>query len=111
MERHTILNSWKEIAVYVGRAVRTVQRWEQDCEFPVHRPRGKKHSPVFALSKEIDTWLEKCPQRTDNVGHEFTNDIPIGERKTLDQNGYNNEERKILPAAVGRIVTAGPLAR
>jgi len=111
MERHIILNSWKEIAVYMGRAVRTVQRWEQECEFPVHRPRGKKHSPVFALSKEIDTWLEKCPQRTNNLSHELTNDISIGQRKTLDQNGYNSEERKILPAAVSRIVTVGPLAR
>src|SRR5689334_21899673 len=61
VEGHTILNSWKEIAVYMGRGVRTVQRWEQDCHLPVHRPRGRKRSPVFAFAAEIDLWLEKCP--------------------------------------------------
>ena len=61
----TILNSWKEIARYIGRAVRTVQRWEEECQLPVHRPRarGRRRSAVFALSAEIDRWLEQCPVR------------------------------------------------
>ena len=61
MSECTILNSWKEIALYMGRAVRTVQRWEEDCHLPIHRPRGRKRSSVFALSLEIDRWLRKCP--------------------------------------------------
>lgn len=97
MERHIILNSWKEIAVYVGRAVRTVQRWERECGFPVHRPRGKKRSPVFALSKEIHIWLEKCPQSTDNVSHELTNNVLIGQHRTLSGSEPNREAGKMLP--------------
>lgn len=31
------LDSWKEIAVYLDRALRTVQRWEKDHGLPVHR--------------------------------------------------------------------------
>jgi predicted DNA-binding transcriptional regulator AlpA len=54
---NTHLNSWKEIAAYVGRGVRTVQRWEQELQFPVRRPRGRKRSAVIALSHEIDEWL------------------------------------------------------
>lgn len=53
-----VLNSWKEIASYVGRGVRTVQRWEQELGFPVRRPRGKQRSAVIAIKSEIDSWLQ-----------------------------------------------------
>lgn len=33
----TRLNSWKEIATFLGRGVRTVQRWERELQLPVHR--------------------------------------------------------------------------
>jgi len=56
-----VLNSWKEIAHYVGRGVRTVQRWEIDLGMPVRRPRAKSRSAVFALSDEIDAWLRAAP--------------------------------------------------
>jgi hypothetical protein len=57
-----ILNSWKEIARYLDRGVRTAQRWERDLQLPVRRPRGKRRSAVLALPKEIDAWLANCPQ-------------------------------------------------
>ncbi len=53
----TILNSWKEIAEYVGRGVRTVQRWEHDLGLPVRRPRHHLRSPVVAITAELDEWL------------------------------------------------------
>ena len=53
----SILNSWKEIAAYLGRGVRTAQRWERDLALPVRRPRGKDRSAVFAVPTEIDAWL------------------------------------------------------
>jgi predicted DNA-binding transcriptional regulator AlpA len=56
-----ILNSWKEIAAYIGRGVRTAQRWERDLALPVRRPRGKKRSAVIAVQSEIDAWLRRCP--------------------------------------------------
>jgi|SRR5579859_6248424 len=56
-----ILNSWKEIAAYIGRGVRTAQRWERDLALPVRRPRGKKRSAVIAVPSEIDAWLRRCP--------------------------------------------------
>lgn len=52
-----MLNSWKEIAVYLGRGVRTVQRWELELGLPVRRPRGKPRSAVIALKSELDSWL------------------------------------------------------
>ena len=57
------LDSWKQIAVYLGREVRTVQRWEQNLCLPVHRPRGKNRSAVVAFPEELDQWLHQTPIR------------------------------------------------
>lgn len=58
-----VLNSWKEIAAYLGRGVRTVQRWECDAGLPVHRPKGKDRSAVLALKSEVDEWLRRTDVR------------------------------------------------
>jgi hypothetical protein len=52
-----ILSSWKEIAQYLGRGVRTVQRYEGQFKLPVRRMSGNDHSSVMAFSDEIDRWL------------------------------------------------------
>ena len=59
-----MLNSWKEIASYVGRGVRTVQRYERLYRLPVRRLAGMDHSAVMAFSDEIDAWLGKTPTRS-----------------------------------------------
>lgn len=56
-QSHVILNSWKEIASYLGRGVRTVQRWEQKLQLPVHRIGKGKRSPVFAVVSELKFWM------------------------------------------------------
>jgi hypothetical protein len=53
-----ILNSWKEIATYMDRGVRTVQRWENEG-LPIRRVGAGKRAPVFAFTVEIDKWLRK----------------------------------------------------
>ena len=53
-----ILNSWKEIAAYMSRGVRTIQRWENDG-LPIRRVGQRKRAPVFAFTVEIDKWLRK----------------------------------------------------
>jgi hypothetical protein len=61
MEKRLVLNSWKEIADYMGRGVRTIQRYERDLGLPVHRPAGKSRSAVIAFADEIDQWMRKGP--------------------------------------------------
>ncbi len=56
-----VLHSWKDIANYTGRGVRTLQRYEAKLGFPIHRPAGKSRSAVLAFPKEIDEWLGKAP--------------------------------------------------
>jgi TolB-like protein/Flp pilus assembly protein TadD len=51
------LDSWKAIAVYLGRDVRTVQRWAKARRLPVHRFPGGERPRIYALKAEIDAWL------------------------------------------------------
>src|SRR5437016_303715 len=51
------LDSWKEIASYLGRDVRTVIRWEKKRNLPVHRLPGGQ--AVFAFKSELDDWLKQ----------------------------------------------------
>jgi tetratricopeptide (TPR) repeat protein len=54
-----ILDSWKEIAVYLNRSVRTCQRFERKLGLPIHRIDDSHRARVFAYKEEIDHWLEK----------------------------------------------------
>lgn len=61
MPSDAVLQSWKEISDYVGRTERTLQRWEQQFEFPVHRASGKARGSVMALEHEIQEWTRGRP--------------------------------------------------
>ena len=55
------LQSWKEIACYMKRGVRTVQRWEREAALPVRRNGTGERSAVFAFPSEIDNWMHSRP--------------------------------------------------
>src|SRR4051812_5278576 len=57
------LTSWKEIAQYLGKGVRTAQRWERSLELPVRRPLGKRTGIVLADTEELDAWVSSCTAR------------------------------------------------
>lgn len=50
------LDSWKEIASYLKREVRTVQMWEKKEGLPVHRHFHNYLGTVFAFRSEIEEW-------------------------------------------------------
>lgn len=55
------LESWKDIADYLRRDVRTVQRWEKSMGLPIHRVKDSKSGSVHARKSEIDSWrLERA---------------------------------------------------
>ena len=62
-EEAAILSGWKEIANYMHRGVRTVQRWEK-LGLPVHRPAAHLHTAVIASSKNLDAWLLQTQTRS-----------------------------------------------
>jgi len=50
------LDSWKEIAGYLKRDIRTVQRWEKLEGLPVRRHQHQKRGSAFAYRDELDAW-------------------------------------------------------
>ncbi|MBV9507414.1 MAG: tetratricopeptide repeat protein [Acidobacteriia bacterium] len=52
------LESWKEIATYLGREVRTVQGWEKNEGLPIHRHQHARQGSVYAFKPELDAWKE-----------------------------------------------------
>jgi TolB-like protein/Tfp pilus assembly protein PilF len=60
------LDSWKEIAAYLSRDVTTVQRWEKREGMPVHRHLHDKRGSVYALTKELDGWIQSRRSRVDD---------------------------------------------
>src|SRR5215216_4828523 len=52
------LDSWKEIAAYMRRDVKTVQRWEKREGMPVHRHVHERMGSVYAFRNELDVWAQ-----------------------------------------------------
>src|SRR5215470_19991164 len=52
---HVVLNTWQEVASYLGVSVRTAQTWEKTLGLPIRRmpgPRGR----IIADPAELDQW-------------------------------------------------------
>ena len=75
-----VLYSWKQISSYTGRGVRTLQRYEANLGFPVHRPLGKPRSSVLAFKHEIDRWMAQTPS---SVLRAFDNEQLDGRETSL----------------------------
>ncbi len=109
------LDSWKEIACYLRREVRTVQLWEKKEGLPVHRHFHKRLGSVYALRSEIDIWKRQV-SREGGV-REAEAQIPsrsyreAGDRITvyvlpLKNVTVNSERRQLCDAIAGRTITA-----
>ena len=71
MSAREVLDSWKAIASYLGRDIRTCRRWEEHLGLPVHRLDGSPKARVRAYKDEIDRWLEtKLHEHDAEHGHE-----------------------------------------
>ena len=53
------LEGWKQIAAYLKRDVRTIQRWERAEQFPVRRQMHRKLGSVLAYKDELNRWVEQ----------------------------------------------------
>lgn len=79
-----LLNSWKEIATFLDRGVRTVQRWERDHQLPVHRIGNSPRAAVFALQEELLLWL-RLPEQTVTSATHMEADKLIAQAQLLEQ--------------------------
>ena len=53
------LESWKEIAAYLGRDVTTARRWEKQERLPIYRLQHSKLGSIYAYTSELDSWRNK----------------------------------------------------
>ena len=60
-----VFTSWKEIASFFGKGVRTVQRWEQKFGLPISRPTAAKNV-VLATESELREWIRKSSSQIEN---------------------------------------------
>ena len=67
------LDGWKDIAAYLHRDVRTVQRWERSLGLPVQRVQDSKSGSVHAFRSEIDAWRR---ERGRKISHERLSVVP-----------------------------------
>ena len=74
------LDSWKEIAAYLKREIRTVQRWEQREGLPVHRHVHSTQGTVFAYKAELDVWWNNGRQRLDTAPDTANDTAPLPSR-------------------------------
>jgi hypothetical protein len=94
-----LLTSWKEIASYLGKGVRTVQRWEQQYGLPVRRPNEKSKGIVHATRYELDQWLAiQWSQRPRELAQDSKADYAcITEvRNGLDQSAALRQANRLL---------------
>src|SRR5687768_6595980 len=57
------LESWKEIAAFLGKGVRTVQRWERTEDLPVRRHVHERGGTVYAYKSEVLEWYRSRQTR------------------------------------------------
>jgi hypothetical protein len=55
-----VLDGWKSISDYLGKSIRTAQRWRQDFGMPVHRLGGREGENVYAFRSELDAWRREA---------------------------------------------------
>jgi TolB-like protein len=72
------LDSWKEVASFFRREVRTVQLWEKSEGLPVRRQHHKKLGSVYAYRQELEEWW--AARSAVQPGSSNAARLPISER-------------------------------
>ena len=84
------LESWGEIASYLRRDIRTVQRWEHLYGLPVRRLVIGKMGQVYAFRSELDRWMQqRQPSPDDDIANndKESNEVqnPQGVAEAIDE--------------------------
>ena len=116
-----MLSSWKEIAHFFGKGVRTVQRWEKTLDLPIHRPPGAPSNVVLARTSDLEEWMHRGPiaraEAEGALGSVELSSLPALEREVtnlaqahgisaeLDGEGSTEERISELTGIVARLNT------
>ena len=91
------LDSWKEIAAFLGRGVRTVQRWEREEQLPVYRLPHAKRGSVYADRQRLSQWWE---QRRTSLASTPAPEAPLPVQTTVASPSPGHLERVTDTSAI-----------
>ncbi len=86
------LDSWKEIAAFLRRDVRTVQRWEKKEGLPVYRHQHEKLGSVYAFRPELAEWLNTRQPASASVGERSSDKIKLAVLPFRNLSDSNEED-------------------
>jgi len=101
------LSGWKEIAAYLDRGVRTVQRWEKTLGLPVRRIGTGRGEVVYAITEELDAWRDAA-ERTRDLSESLGEHD--GEEAAVSGAGGQAERSGATSAGAAAAVTPKPPA-
>jgi len=91
-----VLQSWKEIASYLNRGVRTVQRWQENG-LPVRRVGSGPRPPVIAVREEIDRWMRSAKGQQSLATSETSQALDLASvRNTIARARYLRQQQRLL---------------
>lgn len=73
-----MLSSWKEIASFFGKGVRTVQRWEKTLDLPIRRPPGAPSNVVLARTSDLEEWMHRSAGAREAVNQRESQEDSLG---------------------------------
>lgn len=103
-ERGARLDSWKEIAAYLNRDLRTLQRWEKTANLPIRRLNKPGTRAVFAYTGELDDWLR---QQSPSPADATPGDQPISPPSTSAPEPTSTRRTHYVMAAAATLLVAG----
>ena len=86
------LQGWKEIACYLKRSVRSVQRWERNEGLPVRRHGHARGVSVYAFPQELNAWWENAQRSCKESGRERTS-LAVNDESELSAAGLGGKGR------------------
>jgi tetratricopeptide (TPR) repeat protein len=99
---HERLEGWKSVAGYLGRDIRTVQRWERREGLPVHRHEHHKQASAYAYRSELDDWLRRRSREAAGSDEADAGEAPAAVQPTSEETA---KYEPAVAAAPGRRIT------
>lgn len=101
------LDSWKDVAEYLARDVRTVMRWAKIDGLPVHHIGGTSHRAVFAWADEIDSWLAAQSAAARTRQHHAALSDPPDEAAPAPAATASSRRRWLWPVLAAALILGG----
>ena len=100
-----MLSSWKEIAHFFGKGVRTVQRWEKTLNLPIRRPPGAPSNVVLARTSDLEAWMHRGLGKTAVEGSNAAVESAELESEVIVSE-LEDEVRALILHAGGKVISS-----